>query len=103
MSLTTYTLVIRENKTEEGLVAELRGEGIIEDSTRISYNDYGLTAVREDWTPNEQHIDVTADVRTIRLQTERKGGEFQFRVLGDGETLTEERVTDDDWNVVSVE
>ncbi|WP_458205668.1 hypothetical protein [Haladaptatus sp. NG-SE-30] len=103
MSLTTYTLVVRENESEEGIVAELRGDGTIENSTRISYGDYGLMAVRDDWTPDEQRTEITADVRTTRLQTQRNGGEFQFRVLGDGETLTEQRITDDEWRVATAE
>ncbi|WP_435154874.1 hypothetical protein [Haladaptatus sp. DFWS20] len=40
---------------------------------------------------------------TTRLQTERNEDGFSFRLLGDGETLAEQRVTDDEWNIVSVE
>lgn len=102
MPLTTYTLVVRENESNEGIVAEVRSDGSIEGSTAISYGDFGLTAVRDDWVPDERRTDVAADVTTIRLQTERDGERFSFRVLGDGETIAEQRVTDDEWNLVAV-
>lgn len=101
MSLTTYTLVVRESTDE--IVAEVRSDGTIEDSTRLAYTDYGLTAVRDDWIPDERRAEVTADVTTTRLQTERNDDGFSFRLLGDSETLAEQRVTDDEWNIVSVE
>ncbi|WP_368411735.1 hypothetical protein [Haladaptatus halobius] len=100
MSITTYTLVVRENESREGIRAEVRGDGTIEESARISYDDYGLTAERER-IPDERRTEFTADATTLRLQTERDGGGFQFRVLGDGETLAEQRVTDDEWNVTA--
>ncbi|WP_266078167.1 hypothetical protein [Haladaptatus caseinilyticus] len=103
MSLTTYTLIVRENESTDEIVAEVRSDGTIENSTRLSYTDYGLTAVRDGWVPDERRDEVTADVMTTRLQTERVGDGFLFRLLGDGETLTEQRVTDDEWNVVTVE
>lgn len=98
MPITTYTFVVSENENREGIVAEIRGDGTIEESERVSYDDYRLTAEREE-TPDERRTEFTADVTTLRIQTERDGEGFQFRVLGDGETLAEERVTDDEWNV----
>ncbi|WP_049969914.1 hypothetical protein [Haladaptatus cibarius] len=103
MSRTTYTLVIRETEPAEEIVAEVRSDGTIEESTSVAYADYGLTAVRDDWIPDDRRTEVTADVMTTRLQTERNGEGFSFRLLGDGETLAEQRLTDDEWNVVSVE
>lgn len=103
MSLTTYTLVIRENESNEGIVAEVRADGIIEESTTVSYGDFGVTAIRDDWVPDERQTEFDADVATIRLATERNGEGFLFRVLGDGETVAEERITDDGWNVATVQ
>ncbi len=103
MSLTTYTLVVRENESSEGIVAEVRSDGTIDEATRVPYTEHGLTALRDDWAPEERDTEFTADVRTIRLQTERNDEGFLFRVLGDGETMAEQRVTDDEWNVASIE
>ncbi len=103
MSFTTYTLVVRENGNSEGIVAEVRADGSVEDSTSVSYDDYGLTAISDDWLPNERHNEFDTDATTIRLETERDGEGFLFRVVGDGETITEQRVTDDGWNVVAVQ
>jgi len=102
MSRTTYTLLIRENESGEDIIAEVRSDGTIEESTRLSYGDFGLTAIRDDWSPDERRTEVEADVRTVRLQTERNGEGFSVRVLGDGETIAEQRITDDEWRVASV-
>ncbi|WP_227353787.1 hypothetical protein [Haladaptatus salinisoli] len=100
MPITTYALVVRENENREGITAEVREDETIEESARISYDDYGLTAEREE-TSDERRTEFAADVTTLRIQTERDGEGFQFRVLGDGETLVEQRVTDDEWNVTA--
>ncbi|ODR81737.1 hypothetical protein BG842_15955 [Haladaptatus sp. W1] len=102
MSRTTYTLVVREGAGNEGIIGEVRADGTIEESTRLSYGDFGLTAIRDDWLPNERRTEVEADVRTVRLQTERNGEGFSFRVLGDGETIAEQRISDDEWRVAAV-
>jgi hypothetical protein len=102
MSRTTYTLLVRENESNEGIIAEVRADGTIEESTRLSYGDFGLTAIRDGWLPNERRTEVEADVRTVQLQTQRNGEGFSFRVLGDGETIAEQRIMDDEWRVAAV-
>lgn len=98
--MTTYTLVVSEDESPEEIRAEVREEtGTIADSTRVAYDDYGLIAEREGWTPEDRRKELTADVTSLRLQSTRDGEAFAFRLVGDGELLAEERVTDDDWRL----
>lgn len=100
MSMQTYTLELREDESGEGIQADLYNEeGTIESATRASYDDHGLTTMDDDWAPDPRRLDVTADVLTVDVQYDHDGGGFEFRVVGDGETLATERVTDDDWEL----
>ncbi len=104
MSTETYTLQIAEDETHEGIRADLYDEdGLVEKSTRISYGDHGLTAMRDDWEPKPIEREVTADVTTLDLQHTRQQGEFEFRLLGDRDELHSERIADSDWKIASVE
>lgn len=99
----TYTLVVAEPETNEGITGEVYNEsGTIEESVSFSYDEYGLTAIRDDWEPETRRREVTADVTTLNLEVQRRDGGFEFRLLGDlNQELVTERVSDADWKVAA--
>lgn len=104
MTMETYTLVIEETDTHKGIDADVFNEdGEIAQTTRVTYDDYALTADRDDWSPDPVEGEATADVMRLDLHVERDGWGFQFRLLGDDDELLRERVDDDDWRLATVE
>lgn len=102
MTLEQYTLEIAEDESHEGITADVYGEtGVVEESTRVTYTDYGLRAVRDDWSPSRRRQSVTMDVTRVNLQYERDGEAFEFRLLGDDDVVATERVTDEEWKVAT--
>lgn len=103
MSLETYTLVVREADSE-GIEATVTGEdGLVEASTYVAYEDHDLAADRADDgsdVPNEERVEFTADVLSLRLQLQRLDASFEFRVVGDDEELARTTVADGDWHLV---
>lgn len=96
----TYTLRIAETQNAEGIDADiLDSDGLVQESTRVSYEDYGVNANRSDWKPDDVEREITADVTTMNLQVSRSDGTFQFRLLGDRDELHRERIGDDDWRL----
>lgn len=104
MSMETYTVEIAEDESHEGLSADVyNADGLVADSARVTYADYGVAAVREDWEPDVVEREVTADVTTLDVQVARHGDEFEFRLLGDREELLRERVSDSDLRLAYVD
>ena len=100
----TYTVEIAETESHEGLSADVYdGDGLVAESARVAYADYGLAAVRDDWEPESIEREVTTDVTTLDVQVSRGDDEFEFRVLGDREELLSERVSDSDLQLAYIE
>ncbi|MFC6835451.1 hypothetical protein [Halomarina ordinaria] len=100
MALETYRLVVEETDNREGITADVYGESdTIVETTRLPYEDYGLTAGEE--APDAREQEFTADVLTLTLQHGRGDGTFEVRVLGDGDELAVERIADDDWGLAA--
>ncbi|WP_254768630.1 hypothetical protein [Salinilacihabitans rarus] len=100
MPIETYRLELREDDAATGLDVTVYGDDdLVETSTRITYEAYGLepAADREDPAPIER--EVTADVTTTDVQFERDGAGFSVRLLGDREVLLAERVDDESWGL----
>ena len=101
MVLRTYRLVVAETDSQEGITADVYNEeGTVEKTTRIPYEDYGLTSDRED-PPEDREHSFDADVMTMQLQTARHDGVFDVSVVGDGEVLHSERIADEEWGLTS--
>lgn len=102
MALRTYRMVVAETERGEGITADVYNEdGTLAESTRLPYGDFGLTADREGDAPEEREQSFDADVRTMQLRTQRLDGAFELSVVGDGEDLHRERLTDEEWGLVS--
>lgn len=100
MTMETYTVEITENDNNEGITADVYdADGLVTDSARVTYTDYGLTATRGEGQSDTIEREVTADVTTLNLQFSRENREFEFRLLGDREELLRERISDADWNL----
>lgn len=98
MSLQTYRLEIRDTETG-GIDVDVYGEDdLVEASTRVIYDEYGLES---DGSTDSDAIveEVTADVMTLDIQTERDGAGFSFRLLGDRDELASVRVDDEEWGL----
>lgn len=102
MALRTYRLVVAETERGEGITADVYNEdGTLAESTRLPYEDFGLTTDREGGDPEDRERSFDADVMTMQLRTQRLDGAFEVSVLGDGEDLHRERVTDEEWGLAS--
>lgn len=100
MVMQTYTLHVEESETGDGLDVDVYDEdGTIEASAWVGYEDYGVASRGGDPEPTETTF--SADVLTLDLQVERDDGGFTVRVLGDGETLANERVDDEEWGLAA--
>ncbi|WP_293027686.1 hypothetical protein [Natronococcus sp.] len=94
MSLETYRLEVRES--DAGLDADVYdSEGMIEESTHVSYGDFDVEAPNRDGDVSRSE-EVTADVIELDLQVQRDGAGFAFELLGDRETLTMVRIDDEE-------
>lgn len=100
MSLETYRLEVRETENG-GIDADVYGEdGIVEASTRVAYEEYGLDSSSSSETEPVTES-VTADVTSLDLQTERDDAGFAFRLLGDRDELAAVRIEDEEWDLES--
>lgn len=99
MVMETYRLEVRETETN-GIDADVYGaDEVIEESTRVSYDDYDLTPPdSRDESPSASE-EITTDVTTLDLQFERDDAGFEFRLLGDRDELTRIRIDDEDWDL----
>ncbi len=98
MPLQTYRLEVRDTETG-GIDADVYGEDdLVEASERVVYDEYGLES---DGSAESDAIveEVTADVTTLDIQTERDGAGFSFRLLGDRDELATVRVNDEEWGL----
>lgn len=102
MAMRTYTLAIDESENEDGLDVDVYNEdGTIDASTWIGYEDHGVTVDRSGDDPDAHESEFTADVMTLDLQVERDEEAFLVRVLGDQETLAEDRLGDEEWGLAT--
>ncbi|WP_049914596.1 hypothetical protein [Haloterrigena salina] len=99
MPMETYRLEVREIETD-GIDVDVYGaDDVIEESTRVAYEDHNLEPpASRDEEPSYTE-EITADVTTLDLQYERDGGGFEFRLLGDRDELTRVRIDDEEWNL----
>lgn len=101
MPLETYRLEVTETANREGLSAAVYGEdGLVEASTSVPYEEYGLEPVGGS-RPSAKRREVTADVTATDLQIERDDAGFSFRLLGDRDELATLRVEDEEWGLSS--
>ena len=99
MSMETYRLELRETETN-GIDADVfNTDDVIEESTRVVYEDHGLEPPESREEEPSYTEEITADVTTLDLQYERDGGGFEFRLLGDRDELTRVRIDDEEWNL----
>lgn len=97
MTLDTYRIEVRAQ--DEGIDADVYdGDDLVAESTRVSYDEYGLEAPSTDADPSVER-EVTTDVTTIDLQYERDGASFTFRLLGDRSEIATVRVDDEEWGL----
>lgn len=102
MAMETYTLRIEDDDEREGITADVYDyDGLIEESTWIEYEEFGLRATRKGPSPEAREREFNVDTMTLNLQVERDGEAFSIRVLGDEETLASERITDEDWGLTT--
>lgn len=100
MTMKTYTLVVRETETHDGIDADVRdADGLATASTRVTYADYDLQANRGGGGPDPIEVEFTADVLSLSLELARVDGEFAFRVVGDDRELARATVADEDWDL----
>ncbi|WP_306059182.1 hypothetical protein [Natronococcus wangiae] len=99
MAMETYRLEVRESDAS-GIDADVYGaDDLIEESTRISYEDFDLDVPEEREESPVESREITADVTTIDLQVQRDDGGFTVRLLGDRDELTAVRIDDEEWNL----
>lgn len=100
MTMDTYTLVVRETSSHDGVDVDVIDEdGLVEESTQLSYSDYDVTAERENGGPERIEEEFTVDARSIEIQLERDDHTFAFRAIADDEEAARVEVTDSDWNL----
>ncbi|QKY21657.1 hypothetical protein B4589_015220 [Halolamina sp. CBA1230] len=96
----TYTLVVRETSTHEGVDVDVIGEdGLIETTTQLTYSDYNVAPERDDDRPDRIEEEFTVDASSIDLQLERDGRTFAFQAIADGEVAARIEVADSDWDL----
>lgn len=102
MAMETYTFRIEEAENGEGITADVYDyDGMIQQSTWIDYEEYGLASDREGSSPEPRKQELNVDTLTMNLQVERDGEAFSIHVLGDDETLATERITDEEWGLIA--
>ena len=100
--MATYTLVVRETSSHDGVDADVLDEdGFIETTTQYRYGDYGVTTHREDERPDRIEKQFTVDAGEIDVRLERNGRTFTFRALADDEEAARVEVADADWDLES--
>lgn len=98
--MTTYTLVVRETSSNDGVDADVLDEdGFIETTTQFSYGDYGLSPQREDDRPDRIEEEFTVEGGSIDIQLDRNGHTFAFRAIADDEEAARVEVSDGDWDL----
>lgn len=96
----TYTLVVRETTTHEGVDVDVIDEdGLIETTTQLTYSDYNVAPERDDDHPDRIEEEFTVDASSIDVQLEREDGTFAFRAIADDEEAARIEVTDADWGL----
>lgn len=102
MAMETYTFRIEEAENGEGITADVYDyDGMIQESTWIDYEEYGLLPDREGSSPEPREQEFNVDTMTMNLQVERDGEAFSIRVVGDDEALASERIADEEWGLTA--
>ena len=97
----TYTLVVRETSTHDGVDADIiDDDGLVEETTQLTYSDYDLFAERDDDGPDRIEEEFTVDATTMEIQLERDEREFAFRAIADGDEAARVEVSDTDWHLL---
>jgi hypothetical protein len=101
MTMDTYELVVREMSTHHGIDVDILDEdGLVEETTQVTYADFDLAAERDDGAPLHIEEEFTADARALNLQLHHYNGTFDFHAVADDETVATVTVTDTDWDLV---
>lgn len=101
MTMDTYELVAREMSTQEGIDVDILDEdGLVEETTQVTYEDFDLAAERDDGTPQPIAEEFTVDARVLTLQLHHNNGTFDFHAVADNETVATVTVTDTAWDLV---
>lgn len=104
MTMDTYTLVLQETPTHDGIDADiLDDDGLVEETTQVTYEDYDVMAERDDGGPDRIEEEFTVDTQTLELQLHRDERTFRFYAVADDEQVAEASVSDTDWNLVHTE
>lgn len=80
----TYRLVVEEDESNQGLDVELRDEddGIIVESTRLDYENYGLEPAEGERGDHHWERELTTDADVLELEVESHGDDFTVEVVG---------------------
>lgn len=101
MAMESYTLVVRETSTHDGIDADvIDDDGLVEESTQLTYSDYDVLAEREEDGPDRIEEGFTVDARNVEIQLERDEQTFAFRAVADEEEAARIEVTDSDWDLL---
>lgn len=102
MTMDTYTLVVRETSTHDGVDADIiDDDGLVEETTQLTYSDYDLFAERDgDDGPDRIEQEFTVDASSLGIQLERDEREFAFRAIADDEEAARIEVSDTDWKLL---
>lgn len=101
MTMDTYELVVREMSTHDGIDVDILDEdGLVEETTQVTYEDFDLAAKRDNGTPQPIEEEFTVDARALNLQLHHNNGTFDFHAVADDETVASVTVTDADWDLV---
>ena len=97
----SYVLVVRETSTHDGIDADIiDDDGLVEETTQLTYSDYDLMAERDDDGPDRREEAFTVDARNLEIQLERDEREFAFRAIADDEEAARVEVSDTDWSLL---
>ncbi|MFW5938529.1 MAG: hypothetical protein ACOCSN_06260 [Halanaeroarchaeum sp.] len=100
MPMDTYTLVVRETSNHDGIDADVLDEdGLVETSTQLRYNEYGVAAEREDDAPDRIEREFTVNAGSLDIQFERDDQTFAFCAVVDDEEAARIEVSDTDWDL----
>ncbi|MFC4989761.1 hypothetical protein [Saliphagus infecundisoli] len=100
MPMETYRLEVRETETAEGIDVDLYGEDdLVEASTRVAYEEFGLEPADDRETPTAEFREFRADAMRTDVQFARDPAGFDFRVVGDGDGIETVRIEDEAWDL----
>lgn len=102
MAMETYVLVVRETSSHDGVDVDVIDEdGLVAESTQLSYSDYDVMADREEGGPDRIEEEFTVDASSLEIGLERDGHTFAFRAIADDEEAARIEVADADWDLLN--